>query len=118
MMSSRILEGHSLILGSLLAKRHHHVGRVVRTTPPFAFNKVAKSKDISPLIPDYLCILLAKTKATIKHRSHNNPRNITMSPTESQSTMPAIMVNGQALPSPPERVQTVQPRVAEPMSTC
>ncbi|KAJ4415786.1 hypothetical protein N0V82_007148 [Gnomoniopsis sp. IMI 355080] len=39
-----------------------------------------------------------------------------MSPTESQPTMPAIMVNGQALPSPPERVQAVQPRVAEPMN--
>lgn len=28
------------------------------------------------------------------------------------------MVNGQALPSPPETVQTTQPKVSEPMSEC
>lgn len=39
-----------------------------------------------------------------------------MSPTESQATdMPAITLNGQALPNPPARVQMAQPKVAEPM---
>lgn len=39
-----------------------------------------------------------------------------MHPSESQSiNMPVININGQALPNPPERVQTTQPRVSAPM---
>lgn len=39
-----------------------------------------------------------------------------MHPSESQSiNMPVININGQALPSPPERVQMTQPRVSAPM---
>lgn len=41
-----------------------------------------------------------------------------MSPTEPQTMeQPTILINGQALPSQPERVQTTQPKVSAPMGT-
>ncbi|KAF3767150.1 hypothetical protein M406DRAFT_69312 [Cryphonectria parasitica EP155] len=40
-----------------------------------------------------------------------------MSPAESQAyNLPAIMINGQALPSVPENVHANQPKVMEPMA--
>lgn len=97
MMSSRILEGHSLISWLAIAKRHHHVGRVVRAKPPFAFNKIAELTDISlsnstsfttncPEATQFFRLPVTKInnvahRVTIHHASHHGQRPGSAQPT-------------------------------------